>query len=91
MGPCVSYNFKRCFSHSSCPISTIIVIRYIIIRYYKYVSHGEVHTYYKLFLAICQKLNILWHFGIFVNTGSYGARNFKMLLLQLSSDLSQTL
>ncbi len=25
------------------------------------------------FLALCKKLNILWHFEIFVNTGPYGA------------------
>ncbi len=44
------------------------------------------------FLAICQKLKILWHFEIFVNTGPYGTRNFKRLfLLQFSSDVSQTL
>ena len=43
------------------------------------------------FLAICQKLKILWHFEIFINTGPYGAGNFKMLLLQFLSDVSQTL
>ena len=32
-------------------------------------------------LAICQKLKILWQFEIFVNTGQYGAGNFKTLLL----------
>ncbi len=30
-------------------------------------------------------------FEIFVNTGPYGAGNFKMLLLQFSSNLNQTL
>ncbi len=29
------------------------------------------------FWAICQKLKILWHFEIFLNTGPYGAGNFK--------------
>ena len=43
------------------------------------------------FLAICQKLKIVWYFEIFVNTGPYGAGNFKTLLLQFSSDVSQTL
>ena len=28
-------------------------------------------------LVICSKLNILWHFEIFVSTGPYGAGNFK--------------
>ncbi len=42
-------------------------------------------------LAICQKLKNLWHFQIFVNTGPYGAGNFKMLLLlQFLSNLDQT-
>ncbi len=44
-----------------------------------------------LFLAISQKLKILWHFEVLANTGP-GAGNFKMLLLlQFSSDVSQTL
>ena len=44
------------------------------------------------FLAIYQKLKILWHFEIFLNAGAYGAGNFKtLLLLQFSSDGSQTL
>ncbi len=25
-----------------------------------------------MFLTICRKLNILWHFEVFVNTGPYG-------------------
>ena len=33
----------------------------------------------------------MWHFEIFVNAGSHGARSFKILLRQFSSDLSQTL
>ncbi len=32
---------------------------------------------------------ISWHFKNFVNTGPYGAGNFKTLLLQLSSDVNQ--
>ncbi len=28
-------------------------------------------------LGICQKLKILWHFEIFVNTGPHGAGNFQ--------------
>ena len=37
-------------------------------------------------------LKILWHFEFFLNTGPYGAGNFKTLLLpQFSSDVSQTL
>ncbi len=28
------------------------------------------------FLAICQRLKILWHFETFINTGTYGAGNF---------------
>ena len=44
------------------------------------------------FLAICHKLKILWHFEMFVNTGACGAGNFKtLLILQFSSDVSQTL
>ena len=35
-----------------------------------------------LLLAIYQKLKILWHFQIFVNTGPHGAGNSKTLLLQ---------
>ena len=38
--------------------------------------------------------NFIWHFEIVTNTGPYvpyGAGNFKLLLLRLSSDLSQTL
>ena len=42
------------------------------------------------FLAICQKLKMLWHFEIFVNTEPYGAGNFKALLLQFSSNVNQT-
>ncbi len=30
-------------------------------------------------LAICQKLKMLWHFEIFVNSEPYGAGNFKTL------------
>ncbi len=37
---------------------------------------------------MCQKLKLLWHFEVFVNTGPYGAENFKTLLvLQFSSDV----
>ena len=36
---------------------------------------------YAYFGAIRQKLKILWHFEIFVNTGPYWAGNFKALLL----------
>ena len=44
------------------------------------------------FLVICQKLKILWHFENFVNTGPYGAGNFKaLLLLQFASNFNQTL
>ncbi len=40
--------------------------------------------------AIYQKLKILWHFEIFLNTGPYGAGNFKaLLLLQFSSEVSE--
>ncbi len=46
---------------------------------YKYVGHDGIDAI--TFLAICQNLNILWHFKIFVNTGLYGAGNFKTLLL----------
>ncbi len=34
---------------------------------------------------------MVWDIEIFVNTGSYGAGNFKTLLLQFVFDLSQTL
>ena len=41
---------------------------------------------------MCPKLKILWHFEIFLDRGPYGTGNFKMLLLlQFSSDVSQTL
>ncbi len=43
-------------------------------------------------LAIDQKLKILWHFEVFVNTGTNGTGNLKkLLLLQFLSILSQTL
>ncbi len=32
-----------------------------------------------LLLAILQKIKILWHFEMFVNTGLYGAGSFEML------------
>ena len=35
--------------------------------------------------------NLIWHYKIFVNTGPYGAGNFKTLLLQFSYGVSQTL
>ena len=45
-----------------------------------------------LFLAICQKLQKLWHFEIFLYTGPHAAENFKVLFLpQFLLDLIQTL
>ena len=47
-----------------------------------YRKHGNQGEYMLLaFLALCQKLQIWWHSEIFVNTGPYGAGNFKVLLL----------
>ncbi len=43
-------------------------------------------------VAIYEKLKILWHFDFFVNTGPYGAGNFKtLLLLPFPSHLNETL
>ncbi len=41
-----------------------------------------------IFLAICLKLKTSWQFEIFVNTGPYGAENFKTLVL-FSAKLNQ--
>ena len=52
----------------------------------KYVSHGGIQA-----ITFWRPAKVLWHF-MFVNIGPYAAGNFKMLfLLQLSSDLRQTL
>ncbi len=50
---------------------------------------------YYFFLAVCQKLKILWHFQIFVNTGPYGAGiskryssySFHLMLAKLYEDI----
>ncbi len=59
-----------------------------------FMINKAVITEYKVInpLAICQNLNILCHFEIFVNKEPCRAGNFKILLLvQFSSDLGQIL
>ena len=81
MGPMGAKISKCYFSHNFDPIATKL--------YDKYDSHGGIQAI--TFVAICQKLKILSYFEIFVKTGPYRAGNFKMLLLlQFSSDVSQT-
>ncbi len=57
-------------SHSFHPISTKL--------YGKNGNYGGIGAI--TFFAICQILNILWHFEIFDNKGPYETGNFKMLL-----------
>ncbi len=69
-------------SHGFHPISTKI--------YGKHGNQGGIQVI--TFFDDLPKLNILCHFEIFVNTGPYGAGNFKtLLLLQFSSNVNQTL
>ena len=67
--------FSSDFNQTSYKLSLSVAIKYSVLHFW----------------VICQKLKILWHFEIFVNTGPYEAVNFKMQLLpQFSSDVSET-
>ncbi len=50
----------------------------------KHANHGWIQDIMLFFVLY------LWHFKMFVNTGPYGAGNFKTLLLGFSSDVGQT-
>ncbi len=83
-----SVHFAKIFDST---IFETILFRQILTKLHtKYHNLGLIQAI--TFLAISQKLKILWQLENFLNTGPYVAGNFKtLLLLQFSSDVSQTL
>ncbi len=56
------------------------------------ITQGIIIIQVVTFLAICQKLQKVWHFEIFLNTGPYAAGIFKVRFLpQFSLESTQTL